>query len=300
MKMSSELLDLDENLFFKKDSSRHHYLPIFFINGFTNDLGKLFVYDKLKDEINQESKSPKSVFFEWDRNTINVTNDTESSVIEDLLYTKLDSKCSEVIKHFNQPTFENILLNEENMSAFLIFVIVLFWRIPFTDWAVNDILDRAKINSQSIDPDVLRKDESFRKMQRIQLINHTIDQIIGAYQNFKIFSSVQQFNQDVFVLGDSPLIFKFLPNKYQDFVTSEYFIAINSRRLYSSTQKEPIKYSITNIRNYNYAVINQSNRYVVCANLDLLKSTIDNYKNIKDNLILINNEQVFKEYSNVD
>lgn len=32
-------------------SKRHHYIPQFFLRGFTNEAGEYFIYDKIKDEI---------------------------------------------------------------------------------------------------------------------------------------------------------------------------------------------------------------------------------------------------------
>ena len=52
-----------------KKSSRHHYIPQFLIKGFYNEKNKVFVYDIQKDEILPDTKSSKSVLFEWDRNT---------------------------------------------------------------------------------------------------------------------------------------------------------------------------------------------------------------------------------------
>ena len=285
----------DDELFRKKISSRHHYLPKFYLNGFTNSEGNLYVYDKLKDTIGIESKSPKSVFYEWDRNTINIQGDNNSSFIEDYLYSILDSQCSKVVNHFSESEFEDIKLDDENMSSFLFFIIVLFWRVPHTDFAVNDILDRAVINSIGIDPDILRNDETFRKIQRSFLINHTIDQIISSQRKLKSYSSIQQFTKDVFVIGDSPIVFRRLPNTHVNFVDSDYIIALSSRRLYSYTLEKPIKYEMNNVNQYNACVINQSNRYVASSNLQLLQNAVNHYNSIKQNLILYFNDAVFNK-----
>jgi hypothetical protein len=66
--MNFEGIDMEK--FFQRNSSRHHYMPKFLIEGFKNTKGTLFVYDKKHNKIIDKGKSPKSIFYEWDRNTI--------------------------------------------------------------------------------------------------------------------------------------------------------------------------------------------------------------------------------------
>ena len=54
----------------KKRSKRHHYIPKFLIKEFTDEQGLLYIYDKIKDKFLTNKRSPKSIFFENDRNTI--------------------------------------------------------------------------------------------------------------------------------------------------------------------------------------------------------------------------------------
>lgn len=43
-------------------TKRHHYLPEFYIKGFLNSNGKVFVYDKHKKAFNPNEQSPKQFF----------------------------------------------------------------------------------------------------------------------------------------------------------------------------------------------------------------------------------------------
>ena len=79
-----------ENDFLKNYSVRHHYIPKFLSSGFTNADGLLFIYDKNKDRILSTPKPPKSIFFEHERNTLEVTSESKSSFIEDFLYSDID------------------------------------------------------------------------------------------------------------------------------------------------------------------------------------------------------------------
>ena len=112
-------------------SSRHHYLPEYYIKGFTNSDGLLYVYDKTKDKIIGQ-KPPKSIFFEWDRNT--VSNGIEkNSLIEEMMYGTTDSYCSPTFKHYKEQ--ENIqgIHNIEHLGKLKIFLEFAFAvHIPFS------------------------------------------------------------------------------------------------------------------------------------------------------------------------
>ena len=50
-------------------SKRHHYIPQFLIKRFADTDKMLYLYDKEKSAFAKEKRSPKSVFFEMNRNT---------------------------------------------------------------------------------------------------------------------------------------------------------------------------------------------------------------------------------------
>ncbi len=51
-------------------SKRHHYLPQFYLRGFTDNKGEFYVFDKQTEEIRKSN--PLNSFFENHRNTANV------------------------------------------------------------------------------------------------------------------------------------------------------------------------------------------------------------------------------------
>lgn len=82
----------------KGNSNRHHYIPKFLINGFSNSEGTLYIYDKQKDEIKIKPRNPKSLFFEEGRNTVHIKEEQYSSIIEDYMYQNHDDISSKVVK----------------------------------------------------------------------------------------------------------------------------------------------------------------------------------------------------------
>ncbi|MFK7775178.1 MAG: DUF4238 domain-containing protein, partial [Saprospiraceae bacterium] len=53
-----------------KISWRHHYLPKFYIKNFFKEEKEIWVFDKNDNQIKKRTKSPKTIFFEKDRNIL--------------------------------------------------------------------------------------------------------------------------------------------------------------------------------------------------------------------------------------
>lgn len=263
-----------------KKSSRHHYIPQFLLNGFVNSNGNLYVFDKQKDRILNKSSSPKSIFFERDRNTVEITETIDSSIIEDVLYSKIDSQSSKVVKYFQQESLEKINFEVENTAHFEFFLIDLFWRIPKTDFAVEDLMNRSEITSKGVDPEVLRNDPTYRKLQRAGLFKHHIDEMVKSGNKVSKSVNVHQSNSTAYVIGDYPLLFRKTPHLFSEFGEVDFLIAISSERLYSSTIK-PLKTTGKNSYMYNAAIIEQSTRYIACADKDELSKSIEFYNELK-------------------
>lgn len=110
------------------NSNRHHYIPIFFIKGFTNENGKLFYYDKNKNKLDRNPKSPKQLLFEWNRNTVTI-NDKEIDVVEKLFQlaeSKLAVTYNKIIK--------GEILTELDLRYLILFLLHLHWRVPNQDY----------------------------------------------------------------------------------------------------------------------------------------------------------------------
>jgi len=275
-------MNLNLDKYKRKTSSRHHYIPKFLINGFTNQQGKLYVYDKEKDFIQNNSRPPKSIFFEWDRNNITLPDKTESSIIEDFLFQEIDNIGSEVVKYFQETKLQEIQFNDDNVAQFLYFLICLFWRIPKTDFAVDDLVKNAEIRINGINPDILKKDKAFIKVQRTGIIRHTIKEMISNGESFKKFVNIHRIQDNILVIGDNPLLYRKLTQEFSSFGKEDFIIAISSNRIFSSTKYDLGTLSKINAVAYNTAVIRQSVRYVCCGNLDVLEKSVKTYKMMRD------------------
>ncbi len=276
----------------KSNSSRHHYMPKFLIKGFTNSSGQVYIYSKSEDKIKDNQRSPKSVFWEENRNSVNINENESSSLIDDEFFKALDNQSSASIRKFQNNQIDRTLLSEDNLGQFHFFLINLFWRIPATDLASADLMKRAEIRARGIDPEILRNDKEFHKINRIGLYKHTIDQF-GVYpppaSNYHVLLS--EFEKDLFVLGDNPIVFERTPKEFVDLRDLDHMIPVSSTRVYIHTIKGFEKMTRKLGFFLNVKIIEQSKNYVVSGNFELLEKSVELYRVFKNRQLLYNIEQ---------
>jgi len=294
MKMSSENPDLSK--YFKKNSSRHHYIPQFLINGFADAKGLLYVYDKQKDQILKSPRPPKAIFFETDRNTLELDSATRTSILEDVLYKEMDDRTSKIIKRYQTEKLANIQFDIEETGTFLFFLISLFWRIPKTDYAAENLMDYSPIIADGIAPESLRADPVFRKLNRAKLFKHHIDEVRKFGPKGSKWHNIHQIGDPVYyVLGDYPILFRKQTRIFSEFNDTDILFAISSNRIYSSTNERLNEYPVQNSWRYNACIIDQSIRYVACGNFKALEYSILFFKKLKETgLIHVLQEETFK------
>lgn len=273
-----------------KKSTRHHYIPKFLINGFTDDRGMVYVYDKMRDILHDKGRSPKSVFFEKNRNTIELPNKDETSLLEDEFYSKLDNDSALAIKYFKETLKDSFSIDEEHVSKFEFFLINLFWRIPSLDFAVQDILERAQTNPLNKNAIPLLSEDWFGKLQRFELVKRTIDVIAQNLSEQRIIEILlHDFSNHSFVLGDFPTVYECIPKSFNDFLNMEYAFAVSLRRIITKTKRTE-KWTEQKNMSFNACIIAQSKRYVVSGDKQLLAKSIAEYNRLSEKLppILLN------------
>lgn len=268
----------DIDIYKTKKSSRHHYIPQFLINGFTNTNKQVYVYDKTKDIILTDPKSSKAIFFERDRNTIDLPDNKQSSILEDELFRFIDEQGNTIVKYLQNTVISQIEFSPERKLELMCFIIALFWRIPFTDNAVADLVQRATITSDGVNPETLKNDDNFIKSQRGSIILQTIYELEKNNRFQKKVDRIYEMPNSIFVLGDNPILFRERSNRLQQFSDNDLLIPLTSTRIYASTNKPFTAFKHTNAFTYNAAIINQSLKYVCSGNLDSLKESVTIYK----------------------
>jgi hypothetical protein len=113
-----------------KISRKHHILPIFYLKGFTNDEGKLAVYDKESQVIGKDLHYPSTKFFAWNRNSVEMNGKLKD--FPEKAYSLIDTHTSKILKKI-QDTRGIPRLSTYEMQGLQFFVSDLFWRNPKND-----------------------------------------------------------------------------------------------------------------------------------------------------------------------
>jgi hypothetical protein len=113
------------------NSSQHHYLPQFYLKGFTNKEGTYYVFDKRKKIIHRNAFHPSQTFFEWNRNTL-VLGNYKSDLLESRIYKYIDNQDAQF---YHSIQSSNRFTNIDNIVriGFHQFVAGLYWRVPRAD-----------------------------------------------------------------------------------------------------------------------------------------------------------------------
>lgn len=111
-------------------SKRHHYLPQFYIKGFVGKDGKISVFNKEKGKIDKIRKSPKQVFYEYNRNTFEI--DGKKTDFIEKLHTFGENQFAPTYKRIIED-LGNINLTGYDIFQIMLFISTIYRRIPVQD-----------------------------------------------------------------------------------------------------------------------------------------------------------------------
>jgi hypothetical protein len=201
-------------------TKRHHYIPKFFIKGFAGEDGLLAVYNKESGKLDKLRKSPKQIFFDWNRNTFNI-NGLDTDFVEKL-YQFGESKFSETYKKITKSQ-EATELIPYDLLHLMYFIAEIHWRVPNQDIKFLNYIKQ--ITPENSNFKVTNKDTGENVTQELfdRIINEPVfietlkmiramENFIGVekketLQNWKLYY-VPPNNPQLNLLSDNPVIIK--------------------------------------------------------------------------------------------
>ena len=269
-----------------KKSTRHHYIPQFYAKGFTDKDGLFYVYDKQKNEIIKTKRSPKSVFYGIDKYTIR-TEDGESTILEDKLYSDLDNKCATAIRNFRDLDNTEDLHSNDNVAFIRFFVVNLVWRIPANDGMYDEYYNRIDIVFEDGNGNVTRNPENeaqlkssddYKKMVRFIVPINMIMEVSKERSGGQSYSALIDKKYPFFLLTDNPIVFKKTPKTIKELVQSEFLLPLSYNRIYSTEENANLDFTPEKAAAFNMLQILQAKHYVCSPDLEVLKSYVNLYK----------------------
>ncbi|MBN2613502.1 MAG: DUF4238 domain-containing protein [Bacteroidales bacterium] len=158
-------------------SWRHHFIPQFYLKGFTSNDGLLKIYDIQLGKFIKGGKefSPESYFFEKDGNSF-IIDDNKYDFIEDT-YKKIDNNIAEIFNRINNSSAnENYQLNSKDIALLEYFVGIMYWRIPTNYNEIKNIIDRKRIKELGL----VLKDKNDELIDDVELENKLLGYLLLA------------------------------------------------------------------------------------------------------------------------
>lgn len=125
----------------QQPSWRHHYIPEFYLKGFTNENNQFFIYSVRDEKFKKDGKlfSPESHFFRKHDNTVADFTQLQTDLLE-RQYALFDDKIADVFNKFKNKEGDNCYgINSEDRVMLQYYVSILFWRLPSNNEIVKEI-----------------------------------------------------------------------------------------------------------------------------------------------------------------
>ncbi len=264
------------------NSKRHHYIPQYFTRNFTDTDGLLFVFNKIENKIIERKMSPKSIFFEIDRNTV----DFSGHLLDNLekMYADLDHRISQDLSH----VLKTKTVTPEELTSIALLASQLKWRVPKVDQQFNLIKDdltqddlsiKITVKDENVEIDKraieeIEKSDIFKEGKRILLsiLPFLKEPILLDIHNNSFIQTNEYFPC---LIGDCPVLEK--PNEnirvMEDFI---FPLSSSDTFIYKKGCNKKIK-SILFFFQRDLAIIDLSSKYVGCKDKEHLGKVVKMY-----------------------
>lgn len=288
-------------------SWRHHYLPVFYLEGFTNKNNQFKIYNVHKKSFVKEGKefSPKSYFFEKDGNTITKVG-IKDDFLENRFYSNMDNKIALILKKINHPdsTLQNrFQVDESHMPALNHFVSLMYWRLPHNKKEIDRILDESELSDFGLsvrnkydvrDEDCIKvenrikNDPEFRKGFKFYM--SLIDSVKGI--NYRTPYTILPSPTELPALcSDNPVIFR--KEKFPDVFKDDYIMPLSRDKIFFR-KKNGKPFNMFQLKlMVDSLILKQAIKYVSCTD-DKYISMLNNYFDSNYNSTRDLREQIFQ------
>jgi hypothetical protein len=276
---------------------KHHYIPQFYLKYFTNCNGNYHVFDKEYNKFKNDPQSPRTSFFDYNRNRIKINN-INTDLIEKM-YSNFENQFSKFINFITAHHYEiEVVENEDMIYMLKCYISMQFWRLPAHDVYVDEFIRNHNFKSSRnnlIDKngnnffddakifELIRDDKNFRYYFRCFIMPYLL---FNIFENEKKIAEWRIYNTESdsnfsFLCSDMPIVF----DKFDDFFMfkGKILFPITKNRILIITEKEYPEYFPASFwGNINLVLYEQSNRYLSVLNKDYLNELISLYNDMSD------------------
>lgn len=278
----------------EKFSKRHHYLPIFYLKGFTNTEGTFHVYDKVSGKI-LENQKPDSKYFEKHLNNYRYDGEIKFS-LEEAYFTPQDTRTAPLFAKIRDESFKPDDLTSLEKFELISFLMSLYWRLPGTNTKAVELMKKEGVSNRFIGftkngerlsdeemPDIrdtfLNDEQSQRYYKTIIPISDgAMEELYNLHDDFHLYTMFH--TADPLVIGDNPFLIQ-NDNFSLNRMIGELVFPLSSSRLLILAPKAP-NFLDTSLAIFtNLSVLHQARRYISCGSKAYLESLIARYEILK-------------------
>lgn len=286
-------------------SRDHHYLPQFYIKGFTDDDGKLWIYDKKADRIITKKKPPSAYFFEKDINTITIDN-KQVDLIEQA-YGKLDNYYANKIIKIRDENVDSIE-NLENASIIDIFMMFQYWRRHPNNEEVNNVAKkmlefyRKEYNSNVIKFGKNISESDIEKIEKsiLPFLIMKESKVIFNFGDIGYFKIIN-FEEPFYFISDYPMIFRKIPLSNNDLFNQSKIFPISRNRVYVALDGKDYTLNLKQSMLINILLIEQADKYVGSFSRKNLNFFVNMYRDMKSKNVKFQEikDELFKHVNSI-
>lgn len=261
-------------------SKKHHYIPRFYLTGFTDSNNQYYVFDKQTKKI--WLTTPENSFAENHRNTGIVVDQNTSEIhkydMPEEMLAHFDSRSAKAVYDIRNSTIDDDMLTVERLYALRFFIISTFWRTPANDHIRKDI-----INSHSFEDLGFG---FFNKGKRLADVEKTMMDIDLWHKMYPTLLPMVSFSERykrnnsgdfklyyrsglAHVVTDNPIILQ----EFKDFssLNEELIFPISSKVFIIATSRYKPRHlpPAFNLK-MDTLLFDNAHRYVACSNKDYL------------------------------
>jgi hypothetical protein len=262
-------------------TKRHHYIPEFFIKGFAGEDKMVSVFNKERGKMDNVRKSPKQVFFEWNRNTFKINGENNDFI--EKLYQFGETKFSETYRKItgNEETIE---FNTFEKLHLMYFISELHWRVPNQDKEFFTHIKNLKFKDSILQIRKTNSEESVSQEQFSELIKNP--PISEAFKMIKAMEDFEEIGKEVKIenwklyyvgenlpqlnlLSDNPVIIRNLEN---NILKSELIFPLSKgKTVYHTNGKTLNEIPSENRMRVDVLAFLQANKFVCGPKAEYLK-----------------------------
>lgn len=271
------------------NSKKHHYLPQFYLRGFTNEDGTFTIYDK-QLKIFRKSR-PENEFYEKHKNTIDIKG--EKSLFVEHMYSHLESTLAPALASVQRFKHNEPIITADLIVRLKFFIESIRWRNPALDDIYSQIITRFRVQDFGLIVKGVSQDERDR-IEKELIVDPSMQKIlrplIGMFSLLDPSTDEKNIHkwhilyQDggFPIIGDFPAIFN--PKGLRDNNNREVILPLSSSRtIIHADIRNSKQLPDTFTLDKDLAIMHLSRRFICCKREDYLRFMVNfYYQNIND------------------